>query len=104
MTASSDRLDRIEALIESTNLTIDRISERSDRTSEQIDRLSERVDRTSEHVDSLVTEGQRQSDRLDNYEEGMRWVVQLSFGLLISATVALIVSALTLLVKTVVIQ
>jgi hypothetical protein len=41
----------------------------------------------------------RFDERLDNDEQGMRWVIQLSFGLLISATVALIVSALTFLVK-----
>jgi tetrahydromethanopterin S-methyltransferase subunit B len=74
MTTSNDRLDRIEALVE----------------------------KNAKAIDELTNDIGRFNDRLDNYEQGMRWVIQLSFGLLISATVALIVSALTLLVKTVV--
>lgn len=81
MTTSNDRLDRIEASIE---------------------RISDKVEKNADAIDTLTTDISRFNDRLDNYEQGMRWVIQLSFGLLISATVALIVSALTLLVKTVV--
>lgn len=73
MTTSNDRLDRIEAIVE----------------------------KNAKAIDELTSDIGRFNDRLDNYERGMRWVIQLSFGLLISATVALIVSALTLLVKTV---
>lgn len=75
-TTSGDRLDRIEALVE----------------------------KNSEAISELTTDLRRFDERLDNYEKGMRWVVQLSFGLLISATVALIVSALTFLVRTVTIS
>jgi tetrahydromethanopterin S-methyltransferase subunit B len=71
MTTSNDRLDRIEALVESN----------------------------AKAIDNLTSDIGRFNDRLDNYEQGMRWVIQLSFGLLISATVALIVSATTLLAK-----
>jgi hypothetical protein len=71
MTTSDDRLDRIEALVESNATAIDK----------------------------LTNDIGRFNDRLDNYEKGMRWVIQLSFGLLISATVALIVSATTYLAK-----
>ncbi|MEM9005231.1 MAG: hypothetical protein AAGE59_17125 [Cyanobacteria bacterium P01_F01_bin.86] len=80
-TGSTDRLDRIEALVE---------------------RNSQAIDKLTADIAQLANEGQRYSDRLDNYEQGMRWVIQLSFGLLISATVALIVSALTFLVRIVV--
>lgn len=71
MTTSDDRLDRIEALVE----------------------------RNATAIDKLTNDIGRFNDRLDNYEKGMRWVIQLSFGLLISATVALIVSATTYLAK-----
>ncbi len=71
MTTSNDRLDRIEALVESN----------------------------AQAIDKLTNDMGRSNDRLDNYEKGMRWVIQLSFGLLISATVALIVSATTLLAR-----
>ena len=81
MTTSNDRLDRIELTIE---------------------RISTKVEKNADAIDQLTSDIGRFNDRLDNYEKGMRWVIQLSFGLLISATVALIVSALTLLVKTVI--
>ena len=72
-TASGDRLDRIEALVE----------------------------KNSEAIRELTSNLRRFDERFNNYEKGMRWVIRLSFGLLISATVALIVSALTFLVRTV---
>jgi tetrahydromethanopterin S-methyltransferase subunit B len=88
MTTSNDRLDRIE-------LTIERISNK-------VEKNADAVEKNAHAIDQLTSDIGRFNDRLDNYEKGMRWVIQLSFGLLISATVALIVSALTLLVKTVV--
>ncbi len=71
MTTSNDRLDRIEALVEQNALAIDK----------------------------LTNDIGRFNDRLDNYEQGMRWVVQLAFALLISATVALVINAAAFLVK-----
>ncbi|MBD2112730.1 MULTISPECIES: hypothetical protein [Cyanophyceae] len=41
----------------------------------------------------------RLNGQLDTYKTGMRWVVQLAFALLISATVALIIDAAAFLVK-----
>lgn len=69
---------------------------------DRLDRIEVLVEKNSEAIAELTSDVKRFNERLDNYERGMRWVIQLSFGLLISATVALIVSALTLLVKTVV--
>lgn len=71
MTTSNDRLDRIESLVEQNALAIDK----------------------------LTNDIGRFNDRLDNYEQGMRWVVQLAFALLISATVALVINAAAFLVK-----
>ena len=71
MTTSNDRLDRIEALVESN----------------------------AQAITKLTDDLGQFNQRLDNYEQGMRWVVQLAFALLISATVALIVNAAAFLVK-----
>jgi len=71
MTTSNDRLDRIESLVEQNALAIDK----------------------------LTNDIGRFNERLDNYEQGMRWVVQLAFALLFSATVALIINAAAFLVK-----
>ncbi|HIK45508.1 MAG TPA: hypothetical protein IGR64_11590 [Leptolyngbyaceae cyanobacterium M65_K2018_010] len=78
MTTSNDRLDRIEALVEKT---------------------TQSVDKNAQAIDKLTADISRFNDRLDTYEQGMRWVVQLAFALLISATVALIVNAAAFLVK-----
>lgn len=58
-----------------------------------------RLDDLNSKVSDLETDVERFNDRLENHEKGMRWVVQLSFSLLISATVALVISALSLLLR-----
>ncbi|MBW4483605.1 MAG: hypothetical protein KME14_13765 [Tildeniella torsiva UHER 1998/13D] len=78
MTTSNDRLDRIEALVDKTTQT---------------------VQQNAEAIDKLTDDIGRFNERLDTYEQGMRWVVQLAFALLISATVALIINAAAFLVK-----
>jgi hypothetical protein len=78
MTTSNDRLDRIEALVEQTTQT---------------------VQQNALAIDKLTNDIGRFNERLDNYEQGMRWVVQLAFALLISATVALVINAAAFLVK-----
>ncbi|MDJ0708603.1 MAG: hypothetical protein QNJ46_35500 [Leptolyngbyaceae cyanobacterium MO_188.B28] len=49
--------------------------------------------------DQLRQEVQRFNERFTNYQQVMQWVVQLAFTVLISATIALVVSALTFLLK-----
>ncbi|PZV04452.1 MAG: hypothetical protein DCF32_12400 [Leptolyngbya sp.] len=78
MTTSNDQLDRIEALVDKTTQT---------------------VQQNAEAIDKLTDDIGRFNERLDTYEQGMRWVVQLAFALLISATVALIINAAAFLVK-----
>lgn len=78
MTTSNDRLDPIEALVDKTTRTVQQ-------NAEAIDKLAGCIGRFNE--------------RLDTYEQGMRWVVQLAFALVISATVALIINAAAFLVK-----
>ena len=77
MTASNDRLDRIEALVDKTTQTVQQNAEAIDKLTDDIGRFNE----------PLTTD-----------EQGMRWVVQLAFALLISATVALIINAAACLV------
>ncbi|MBD2232075.1 hypothetical protein [Phormidium tenue] len=85
MTTSNDRLDRIEALVDKTTQTVQQNANAIDQNAKAIDKLTDDIGRFNE--------------RLDTYEQGMRWVVQLAFALLISATVALIINAAAFLVK-----
>lgn len=78
MIASNDRLDRIEALVDKTTQT---------------------VQQNAEAIGKLTDDIGRFNEPLTTYEQGMRWVVQLAFALLISATVALIINAAAFLVK-----
>jgi hypothetical protein len=66
---------------------------------EQLEQVTQGVGDIKADVDQLSQQVERFNDRLANYEQGMRWVVQLAFTLLISATVALVVSAITFLLR-----
>jgi uncharacterized protein (DUF3084 family) len=85
MTTSNDRLDRIEALV--------------DKTTQTVQQNANAIDQNAKAIDKLTNDIGRFNERLDTYEQGMRWVVQLAFALLISATVALIINAAAFLVK-----
>ncbi|MEA5448194.1 hypothetical protein VB780_06405 [Leptolyngbya sp. CCNP1308] len=85
MTTSNDRLDRIEALV--------------DKTTQTVQQNASAIHQNAKAIDKLTDDIGRFNGRLDTYEQGMRWVVQLAFALLISATVALIINAAAFLVK-----
>ncbi|MBD2429374.1 hypothetical protein [Phormidium sp. FACHB-1136] len=65
----------------------------------QLEQVTQGLGDIKADVDQLSQQVERFNDRLQNYEQGMRWVVQLAFTLLISATVALVVSAITFLLR-----
>ena len=87
---SSDRLDRIEAILAATALqqqanteaigrlevqtqanatAIDRLTERVDQLTERIDQLTERVDRVTSRVDGLVS-------AIQSHQEALRLISQ----------------------------
>ncbi|MBE9108090.1 hypothetical protein IQ273_01445 [Nodosilinea sp. LEGE 07298] len=65
MAASTDRLDRIEALVE----------------------------RNSEAIQKLTEETKELNIRFAAYQQASQWVVNLAFGLLATATITTIVTA-----------
>lgn len=65
MTTSSDRLDRIEALVE----------------------------RNSEAIQQLTEETKELKIRFAAYQQASQWMVNLAFGLLATATITTIVTA-----------
>lgn len=72
MTTSSDRLDRIEALVE---------------------RNSEAIERNSSAIQQLTEETKELKIRFAAYQQASQWVVNLAFGLLATATITTIVTA-----------
>ncbi|WP_035985777.1 hypothetical protein [Leptolyngbya sp. KIOST-1] len=79
MFASTDRLDRIEALVE--------------RNSEAIQHNSEAIQHNSEAIQKLTEETKELSIRFAAYQQASQWVVNLAFGLLATATITTIVTA-----------
>jgi hypothetical protein len=71
------------------------LSERVDSSESQIiielRGLNERVDSISERVDRAITENEKFSNRFNDYQQATQWVVQLSFGLIASATIITII-------------
>jgi hypothetical protein len=65
MTASTDRLDRIEALVE----------------------------KNSQAIEKLTEETKELNIRFAAYQQASQWVVNLAFGLLATATITTIVTA-----------
>ena len=79
MAASTDRLDRIEALVE--------------RNSEAIQHNSEAIQHNSEAIQKLTEETKELNIRFAAYQQASQWVVNLAFGLLATATITTIVTA-----------
>jgi magnesium-transporting ATPase (P-type) len=52
-----------------------------------------------ERLDKLAVEQEKFNDKFTNYQQAMQWVVQIAVTLLISATVALVISALVFIAR-----
>lgn len=50
-------------------------------------------------LDRLTLDVEKYNERFGNYQQAMQWVVQMAITLMISATVALVVSALAFLLR-----
>ncbi|MGB3201265.1 MAG: hypothetical protein WBA99_10200 [Nodosilinea sp.] len=72
MATSTDRLDRIEALVE---------------------RNSEAIQHNSKAIQKLTEETKELNIRFAAYQQASQWVVNLAFGLLATATITTIVTA-----------
>lgn len=64
-----------------------------------LDDVIREVRSLSEQVRSIKADNERFNDRLETYQKSSDIVVRLSFTLIVSATVALAISAITLIVK-----
>lgn len=52
----------------------------------------EKLNELSEEVSELSGEVKKFDERFSNYQQATQWVVQLAFGLIVSATVIVIIS------------
>jgi len=62
-------------------------------TDEMLDKLAESVKENNDAIRELRQESKEQGIRFSAYQQASQWVVNLAFGLLATATITTIVSA-----------
>ena len=62
-------------------------------TDEMLDKLAEAVAKNTEAIEKLTEESKELNIRFTAYQQASQWVVNLAFGLLATATITTIVSA-----------
>ena len=67
---SSDRLDRIETVLERITDRLDQVSEAGQRTDDRLDRVTDRLDRVSDRMERIATAVQDERiQRAEDYNE-----------------------------------
>jgi len=64
-----------------------------DKLAEKIDKNANAIDKLSENINKLAEESKESSIRFTAYQQASQWVVNLAFGLLATATITTIVTA-----------
>ncbi len=62
-------------------------------TDEMLDKLAGSVDKLTEDIKALRDESKEQGIRFSAYQQESQWVVNLAFGLLATATITTIITA-----------
>jgi hypothetical protein len=57
------------------------------------ERIDELPDNVNERIDGLSDNVDRHNEKFEVYQQGTRWVAQLAFTLIASATITVLVSA-----------
>jgi len=83
---TDERLDKLAELAERNSLAIERNSLAIERNSLAIEKLTKESERS-------VQESKELNIRFTAYQQASQWVVNLAFGLLATATITTIVSA-----------
>jgi len=64
-----------------------------DKLAEKVDKNANAIDKLSENINKLAEESKESSIRFTAYQQASQWVVNLAFGLLATATITTIVTA-----------
>jgi peptidoglycan hydrolase CwlO-like protein len=84
---SADRFDRIEVLLLRFDDDLKALKEQVTRTNEQVTQTNEQLTRTNEQVT-------RTNDKVEIYQKASQQVVNLAFGLILTAALAIIIPAI----------
>jgi lipopolysaccharide export LptBFGC system permease protein LptF len=75
-------------------MAVDRwTDERLDQLAELTERNAKAIDKLTEDIDKQRQESKEQSIKFQYYQQASQWVVNLAFGLLATATITTIVTA-----------
>jgi uncharacterized protein YjgD (DUF1641 family) len=75
-------------------MTVERwTDEMLDKLAEAVAKNVEAIDKNTEAIDKLTEESKELNIRFTAYQQASQWVVNLAFGLLATATITTIVSA-----------
>jgi hypothetical protein len=83
---TDERLDRLAELAERNSLAIER-------NSLAIEKLTQESERRAQESERSAQESKELNIRFTAYQQASQWVVNLSFGLLATATITTIVTA-----------
>ena len=72
---------------------LDRLAELVDKNTRNIDKLTEDIDQFRKESEELRKESKEQGLKFTYYQQATQWVVQLSFSLILAATITTIISA-----------
>ncbi|MFB2836179.1 hypothetical protein [Floridanema evergladense] len=73
--------------------TLTDVIEKLDKLATDVDKLSTHVDKLAAEFDKLSRDSEKFNDRFSNYQQATQWVVQLSFTLIASATITVIITS-----------
>lgn len=62
-------------------------------TDEMLDKLAEKVDKNAEAIEKLTENAKELNIRFNAYQQASQWVVNLAFGLLATANITTIITA-----------
>lgn len=99
MTASNpDRLDRIEELLTGFGEDFNALREQSAKTNEKVEslgHLGEDLSTVKNDLNSLKEQTTKTNERVEIYQKASQQVVNLAFGLILTAALAIIIPVVT---------
>lgn len=90
---TDEMLDKLAEKVDKTADTTEQLSKDVAALSRDVVALSQDVSQLSKNISKLAEESKELSIRFNAYQQASQWVVNLAFGLLATATITTIVTA-----------
>lgn len=90
---TDEMLDKLAETVAKNADAIDKNANAIDKNAEAIDKNADAIDKNADAINKLTGESKELNIRFSAYQQASQWVVNLAFGLLATATITTIVSA-----------